>query len=132
MLAVLREGGMFCDAAHADVARAQAGCRGAAGASSPPPAQGHRFASPGQLTWCRGLPLLQRVSQPLGTDISRVGVSVSPCEAILPCMKMHKYSWVSASDSDSMSITAGICATTGAARGVGKHQEPGRGFTKVS
>lgn len=99
---------------------------------APPPAQGHRFASPGQLTWCRGLPLLQRVSQPLGTDISRVGVSVSPCEAILPCMKMHKYSWVSASDSDSMSITAGICATTGAARGVGKHQEPGRGFTKVS
>ena len=93
-----------------------------------PLAQGHRFASPGRLTWCRGLPLPQRVSQPLGTDISRVGVSISPCEAILPCMKMHKYSWVRASDSDSISITAGICATTGAARGVGKHQQPGRGF----
>lgn len=30
------------------------------------------------------------------------------------------------------SITAGISAITGAARGVGKHQQPGRGLTKVS
>lgn len=37
--------------------------------------EGRRFAPLGRLTWRRGLPLPQRVSQPLGADVSRVGVS---------------------------------------------------------
>lgn len=61
-----------------------------------------RCASPGYLVWCRGLPLLQTVSQSLGADVSRLSVSVSPPEALLPHVKMHEHSQVRASASNCM------------------------------
>lgn len=65
-------------------------------------ALGYRCASPGYLVWCRGLPLLQTVSQSLGADVSRLSVSVSPREALLPHVKMHEHSQVRASASNCM------------------------------